>query len=180
MKKVSLKEITIAIKKIKLRKTSGLSEVSMKMTNASGKVGIDVMMKLCWQYFFGKGMPVDWGTIMMVPICKGKEDVMNCGAYRGVKLLEHEMKIVERVLEKRIRALVAVDDMQFGFMPGRGTTGAFFIVRRMQEEYRKKDKMLHIDFVDLEKAFDRVMQWVLRKKGLSEILVKEVMSLYEG
>ena len=37
-----------------------------------------------------------------------------------MKLLEHEMKIIERVLEKRIKALVAVmDDMQFGFMPGR-------------------------------------------------------------
>ena len=27
---------------------------------------------------------------------------MDCGAYRGVKLLEHAMKIVERVQEKRI------------------------------------------------------------------------------
>ena len=27
---------------------------------------------------------------------------MDCGAYRGVKLLEHAMKIDERVLEKRI------------------------------------------------------------------------------
>ena len=33
---------------------------------------------------------------------KRKEDVMDCGVYRGVKLLEHAMKIVERVLEKRI------------------------------------------------------------------------------
>ena len=39
-------------------------------------------------------------------------------------------------------------------------------------------------FVHFEKAFDRVsrrvMQWELRKKGLPEILVKVVMSLYEG
>ena len=38
-------------------------------------------------------------------------------------------------------------------------------------------------FVDLEKAFDkvstRVMEWAMRKKGLPEILVKAVMSLYE-
>ena len=78
----------------------------------------------------------------MVPIHKGKGDVTNCSAYRGVKLLEHEMKFIERVLEKSIRALVVMDDMQFGFMPGRKTTDALFIVRRMQEEYRKKDKKL--------------------------------------
>ena len=39
-------------------------------------------------------------------------------------------------------------------------------------------------FVDLEKTFvgvpKRVMQWILRKKGLPEILVKAMMSLYEG
>ena len=33
-------------------------------------------------------------------------DVMSCGSYRGVKLLEHAMKIVEKILERRIRTLV--------------------------------------------------------------------------
>ena len=50
----------------------------------------------------------------------------NCGAYRGVKLLKHGIKIFERVLDKRIRALVEEEDMQFSFKPGRGTTDAFF------------------------------------------------------
>ena len=39
-------------------------------------------------------------------------------------------------------------------------------------------------FVDLEKTFDRVprkvMEWALRKKGLAEVLVQAVVSLYEG
>ena len=39
-------------------------------------------------------------------------------------------------------------------------------------------------FADLQKAFNwvprRVMEWAMRKKGLPEILVKEVMSLCEG
>ena len=38
-------------------------------------------------------------------------------------------------------------------------------------------------FVNLEKAFDRVprrvMEWAMKKKGLPEILVKAVKSLYE-
>ena len=49
---------------------------------------------------------------------------MDCGAYEGVKLLEHAMKIVERVLENRIRRLVKIDDMQSGFMQRKGTTHA--------------------------------------------------------
>ena len=63
-------------------------------------------------------MPEEWKTSVVVPIFKEKGDVKNCGAYRGVKLLEHAMEIVERVLENRIRGLVTIDDMQFGFMPG--------------------------------------------------------------
>ena len=66
--------------------------------------------------------------------------MISCGSYRGVKLLEHAMKIVERVLERRIRTLVNLNKMQFGFMPGKGTMDATFIVRRMQEKYQKKDK----------------------------------------
>ena len=48
---------------------------------------------------------------MVVPIFKGKGNVMSCGSYRGVKLLEHAMKIVERVLERRIQTLVNLNEV---------------------------------------------------------------------
>ena len=51
----------------------------------------------------------------MVPVFKGKRDAMSCGAHRGVKLLEHAMKIVEKVLERIMRRTVKVDEIQFGF-----------------------------------------------------------------
>ena len=59
-----------------------------------------------------------------------------------------------------------------------------FIVRRMQEEYQKKDKKFNMCFVDIEKAFDRVprkvREWAMKKKGLSKVMVRAVMSLNEG
>ena len=72
-----------------------------------------------------------------MPIFKGKGDVMSCGSYRGVELLEHAMKIVERVLERRIRTLVNLNEMQFGFMPGKRTVDALFTVRRMQKNIKR-------------------------------------------
>src|SRR5580693_514380 len=57
------------------------------------------------------------------------------GSYRGIKLLEHAMKVFERVIETRIRKAVKIDDMQFGFQSGKGTTDATFIVRQLQEKY---------------------------------------------
>ena len=74
--------------------------------------------------------------------------------------------------------------MQFGFMPGKDTTDASFTLIRMQGEFRRREKKLYLCFVNFEKAFDRVprkvMEWALRKKSLPEVLVKAVMSLYEG
>ena len=113
----------------------------------------------------------------IVPIFKGKDDVMTCGSYREVKLQEHVMKIVKRVLERQIRTLVNLHKMQFGFMPGKETVNEIFIVR-MKEEYQK-DKKLHMCFVDMEKAFDRVPSDEVNheKEGQSKVMVQAVMSL---
>jgi len=59
--------------------------------------------------------------------------------------------------------------------------GAIFIVRQMQEKFRAKGKKLCFGFVDLEKAFDRVLRevirWATRKLGVE---VSAVMSMYTG
>ena len=79
-------------------------------------------------------MPAEWALRIVVPIFKGKGDIRNCRCHRAVKVLEHGMKVVERGLEKRLRGIVSVDEMQFGFMSHRGTIDAVFILRMMQEE----------------------------------------------
>ena len=87
-----------------------------------------------------------------------------------MKLNSHIMKIVERALEKRIRSVVELNKMQFGFLPRKGIIDALFIVRRLQEEYLQKNRELFRCFLDLEKAFDRVPRkvggWSLRIKGV--------------
>ena len=55
-----------------------------------------------------------------------------------MRLLEHDMKVVERVVEKRLCRIVSVDEMQFGFLLERGTIDAVSTFRRMQEEYHVK------------------------------------------
>jgi len=49
---------------------------------------------------------------------------MECGSYRGIKLLEHAMKEVDGIFEDRIRQQTEIDDTQFVFMKGKGTTDA--------------------------------------------------------
>ena len=65
------------------------------------------------------------------------------------------MKIVERVLERRLRTLIHLNKMRFGFTPGKKTENAIIIMRRLEEEYKNKPYMCFVetkgDRVGLEK-----------------------------
>ena len=123
------------------------------MLKAAGDQGIEWLCELCNAIIRQHKIPEDWKQSILLPIFKGKGDPL-CGCYRAKKLMEHGMKVLERVLEKREQ--VKIDDMQFGFTPGKGTTDAIFIVRQLQEKFRSKRKTLYYAFLDLEKAYDRV------------------------
>ena len=70
------------------------------------------------------------------------------------------MKVLERIVNGLIRQLVSIDNSQFGFIPGRGTTDAIFVVRQLQEKYQAANKRLYMTFVDLEKAL-----WLSASEG---------------
>ena len=72
------------------------------------------------------------------------------------------------MLERKLHRILYVDEMQFGFMPEKGTIDAVFTLSRMQKWYHANVKKLYMCFVDSEKAFDRVqrkvLEWAIRKK----------------
>ena len=125
---------------MKRHKAPGLSELAAEMIQATGGTGTQWILDLCNGIVKEGSIPEDWKSSVVLPIYKGKGDPMECGSYTGIKLLEHAMKVVERIFEYRIRQQIEADDMQFGFMKGKGTTDAIFTVRQMQENFRVKGK----------------------------------------
>mgnify|MGYP007071599789 CR=1 FL=1 len=176
-------EVEKAIGKMKSGKAGGPTDLVGEIIRAAGQVGVKKMTEICNMVVDEEKIPKDWELSTLLPIYKGKGDPMECGAHRAIKLLEHGMKVLERVLERKLREKVNIDGMQFGFVPGKGTTDAIFVVRQMQEKFVAKNRALYYAFVDLEKAFDRipreVVRWALRKLGVEEWLVKAVMTMYE-
>ena len=132
---VTAEEVRAAIGKMKSDRGSGPFGLVADVLKAAGEVGVNWMTDVCNAVMTEGNIPSDWCKSWMVTVFKGKGDALECGSYRGIKLLEHGMKVFERVLEARLRRNVVIDNMQFGFMPGRGTTDAIFIVRQLQERY---------------------------------------------
>ena len=56
-------------------------------------------------------IPEDWKKSWLVTVYKGKGDALEGGSYRGIKLLDHVRKVFERVIDKKIRSIVKLDDM---------------------------------------------------------------------
>ena len=76
------------------------------MIVTNGEIGVKVEMDLCQRVLDGRGMPGEWKTNVIVLIFKGNGNVMSCRFCSGVKLLEHAITIVKRVLERRIQTLI--------------------------------------------------------------------------
>ena len=110
---------------MKTGKAAGPSGIVAEMLKASGDTGARLVADLANDMVRNGVIPSDWEDSFIINIYKGKGDALERANYRGLKLLDHVMKGIERVIEKIIRERISIDDMQFGFMPGCGTTDSY-------------------------------------------------------
>ena len=172
------------LNKAKSGKAPSPTGVVVEMLKAAGDEGVTLLKQLTDEVFSSGEIPKDWEESIILNLFKGKGAALERGNYRALKLTDQVMKLLERVLDSYIRKMVNIDDMQFGFVPGRGTTDAIFIVRQLQEKYLAVNKPLYFAFVDLEKAFDRVprkvLWWALRSCGVEEWAVRIIQAMYSN
>ena len=169
---------------MKHRKAGGPSGVIVEMIKAGGKETVTVISELVNPIIYEENIPEDWKNSFIINCCKGKNDATDPGNYRGLKLLEYGMKVLERVLESLICSQVDINNMQFGSMPRYSTTDAVCILQHMQDRHFIRKKKIHLTFVDLEKTFDWVphfiLWWAMRILEIDDWIVRLVEVINDG
>ena len=136
------------------------------------------------QRIMANGIPDRWKKSKLIPIFKNKGDILERNNYKVIKLMSNFIKRWERIIEARLREIGNIRDNQFSFRPGMSTTKSVLALRQLQEKCREKNKDLHMVFVDLEKAFDRILIYLiwrcLGKKEAPEEYVQIVQDMYRS
>ena len=93
-------------------------------------------------------------------------------------------KIILKVILRRIKGKIKeeVAEEQCGFMQGKSTNNAIFMLRALAERVLEKQKDLYICFIDYEKAFDKVKHAEvikdLRNIGVGRKEIQLIKNLY--
>uniref|UniRef100_A0AAV2JNG5 Reverse transcriptase domain-containing protein n=1 Tax=Knipowitschia caucasica TaxID=637954 RepID=A0AAV2JNG5_KNICA len=159
---ISLAEVTRVVGSLHGGKAPGVDEIRSDYLKSLDVVGLSWLTRLCSIAWQSGAVPMEWQTGVVVPLYK-KGDRRVCSNYRMITRLSLPGKVYSKVLERRLRPMVEsrIQEEQCGFRPGRGTLDQLYTLHRILKGSWEFAQPVHMCFVDLEKAFDRVPRGVL-------------------
>ena len=91
---------------------------------------------------------------MIVSVWKRKGDVHDPVKYRGITLLSNVLKMLEMILDGRIRRIVQCEmgEEQQGFRRGKGPVDGMFTLRQLVEKKLEGQENMPLEFIDLEQT----------------------------
>ena len=108
VERISKEEVRGNMERMKNGKVVGPDDIPVEVWKCLGGSALKFLTKLYNRTVESERMPEDWRDSIRNTqfIFTKKGDVQSCSNYRGIKLIDHTMKLWERVGERRLRSEV--------------------------------------------------------------------------
>ena len=184
--RITLEEITLAVKGLKSSKAPGIDAVSNDMIKCGFTILAPLLVKTFNLVLSAGHFPAEWAKGRIVSLHK-KGDVLDPSNYRGITISSCVGKLFNSILNNRLSNFLNVNgilcDEQIGFRKGHRPADHMLIVKSLIEKYKKQRKKLFLCFIDFKKAYDSVwhagLLHKLRGIGLSQKFFSVIKSMYQ-
>ena len=158
--KFSMKELKDIIERLESKKCPGPDGIGNEIFKAMGKNLIENILNMLNYFWMNEKLPRKLLELDVKSMYKGKGKRSDLGNQRGVFMANTVMKIYEKMIYSRINKIIenkGFTEAQAGGRKGRSTCDQLFILRTIMNHYKYKNKELYIEFLDLVKAFDKMI-----------------------
>jgi hypothetical protein len=158
----SVNEVRIALASLKKNKAPGLDKISPEMILYAGNNlshCLSFLFNMCICHSF---VPDSFSTSVIVPVVKDKNG--KCDSfdnYRPISLVTMFSKVFELCIANRLSSLLNVDELQFGFVSGKGCQKELFTLETVVNYFNCRGSPVYLASLDATKAFDRVNHYAL-------------------
>ncbi|XP_036144952.1 UPF0329 protein ECU05_1680/ECU11_0050-like [Monomorium pharaonis] len=130
---ITKEELAEQLRELKKGKAPGENEIE----NEAWRLMLEEIGEVLWKsinrIWKEGGIPNDWNRGLISPIYK-KGDKTEVKNYRGVTLMDTAYKVYANILNEKLQREVdgKLEENQFGFRKGRGTTDATYVLNYLQ------------------------------------------------
>ena len=150
-------DVREAMRKMKTGKATGPDGLSIELIEALEEYGIEKVTTLLNEIYDTGQIAVDISRSIFIALPK-KPGATDCELHQTISLMGHVTKLLLRIIMMRVRNKInpEIAEEQCGFVEGKGTTNAIFILRTLIERALEIQKDVYLCSIDYTKAFDRV------------------------
>ena len=163
---VYVTELYTAVQHMNNDKAAGLDGFGIEMEKyVAGEMYMEMELAMFNDILQSGDMRAILRDVIITVLYKGKGPRDKCGSYRGINLMSHKGKLLERLILNRLRPALGeiIPANQFGFTEKCGTHDVILISRLLGIDATKRHTGLVRGYIDLTKAYDKVNRGILWK-----------------
>ena len=174
-----------AIMRIKTGRAADPGDIPIELLKSRGHKLLEMITILLNKIINGEKVAEEWNIAVITSIHK-KGDKRKCENYRGILVTRTFSGMYGPTLAKLVESEYKNMEMeeQSGFEAGMSCIDNIFCITLMIEKKKATNRVLHLLFIDLTKAYDSVplnnLWETLDKSAINTRLIETLKSLYKG